>query len=331
MKKLSISWSIKKIMQNINKGNIIFNHPIQRKTGQWTKEQKSLLIHSMLSDYPIPPLYAIKDKMKDNKYSILDGKQRLTIIKDFMEDKFNLLNVPPVIIDDIEFDINGLKFSGLQEELKDELKDVNLLIYIFEDCSEYEIEEIFFRLNNGTALTKDQKTKAKLGAELAMYIDDILNYDLFINKASFSAYQIKRAEDQGCILQTLMLLNEYTTSKYGSNEILKFAVYFRYNHTQSQLDRCKDLFSKLGNAFDKKHKLIKKVNIPMFIMSLKFSEDMEIPFEEFKDWINSFVNKYDTNSEYAYYCGNHTTNKDSVNKRIDLICEDLLEYISKNK
>ena len=328
MNKLSVSWTMKKIIRNIDKNNILFNHPIQRKSEQWIIDQKSLYVHSILADYPIPPLYAIKDLETDNKYSILDGKQRLTTGASFAKDEFALSDVPEVIIDGESYEISGLKFSELPEELKDAFYDANLLMYIFEDCDEDEIEEIFYRLNNGTALTKDQKTRAKLGIELVKYIDGILNLDFFKKKANFTNYQLKRSEDQTCVLQTLMLITNYDFKKFGNTETEKFATNFRHNCKQKDLDLCKNLFIKLNDAFDKKNKLIKKIHIPMFATTLKSSEEMDIPFNKFKEWINNFVNTYDANSEYSKCCSNHTTNKEVVHKRIDLMLNSLVNYVS---
>lgn len=206
MNKLSVSWTIKKIVQNIDKGKILFNHLMQRKSNQWSEEQKSLLIHSLVSDYPIPPLYAIQDDTDSSKYSVLDGKQRLINISEYIKNNWSLTeDTPNVLIDGKEYKIAGQFYKELNENVKDELKDASLLMYIFEDCSEDEIEEIFYRLNNGTALTKDQKTRAKLGSNLIKFIDQILELDFFKKKAYFTKYQLRKAEDQTCVLQTLML------------------------------------------------------------------------------------------------------------------------------
>jgi len=328
MKKLNISWTAKKIVQNINKGNILFNHPIQRKSEQWSLEQKSLLIHSILAGYPIPPFFAVKDEEDDTKYSVLDGKQRLTTIDAYVKDGFKLSDVPKVKIDNDSYELSGLTFSELPQELKDELHDVNLVMYIFEDCTEEEIEEIFYRLNNGTALTRDQKTRAKLGNDLAIFIDEILDLDFFKKKACFTKSQLRRAEDQTCILQTLMLITDYKFSNFGGDVVADFVEHFRISHTEDQLNLCKELFAKLNDAFDKKHKLIKKINIPMYAMTLKESQEIDITFEDFKLWINNFVDIYDTSSEYASYCNKNTTNKDKVNKRLNLMLDSLMEYVS---
>ncbi|AQS42482.1 DUF262 domain-containing protein [Bacillus velezensis] len=76
------------------KGKIRFDHPIQRKGGQWDKSAKSLFINSMANGYPIPPFYALKE---DGVYWILDGQQRLTTAINFMNNKFVLNEDTPEV------------------------------------------------------------------------------------------------------------------------------------------------------------------------------------------------------------------------------------------
>lgn len=330
MEKTSVNFTIKKIIQKINKGNIKFNcNGVQRKEDQWSPDKKSLLIHSVLGNYPIPPIYTYTDD--EGNYQVLDGKQRLTIIYSYINNEFSLLNIPEVVIDGEEYEINGLKFSELQEELQDEIYGASLLMYIFTDCSEDEVEEIFFRLNNGESLTRGQQTRAKLGSELISFVDSVVSSNFFKEKANFTKFQIKKSQDETCILQTLMLLKEYPYKKFGSDDVLKFVESYRNTCNQTELEKFKNLFVKLGEAFDKKNKLLKKIHIPMFIMALKTSKEMDIPFNKFKEWINNFVNTYDTKSEYGKLCCGNTTNKEKVSRRLELINESLINYVTQEE
>lgn len=330
MEKTSVNFTIKKIMQKINKGNIKFNcNGVQRKEDQWSPDKKSLLIHSVLGNYPIPPIYTYTDD--EGNYQVLDGKQRLTIIHGYINNEFSLSNVPEVIIDGEEYEISGLKFSQLPEELQDEIYGASLIMYIFTDCSEEEVSEIFFRLNNGESLNSMQQTRSKLGASLISFVDDTLKLPFFKEKANFTKFQIKKSQDETCILQTLMLLKEYPYKKFGSDDILKFVESYRNTCNKTELEKFKNLFIKLNEAFEKKNKLLKKIHIPMFIMALKTSEEMDIPFDKFKKWINNFVSSYDTKSEYGKLCSGNTTNKEKVSKRLELINYSLINYVTQEE
>jgi uncharacterized protein with ParB-like and HNH nuclease domain len=59
----------------------------------WTKEQKQSLILTLLKDQKINPFVVVQkdvNKTKENKYEweVIDGKQRLTTIFDFLDNKF---------------------------------------------------------------------------------------------------------------------------------------------------------------------------------------------------------------------------------------------------
>src|SRR6185312_15419167 len=70
----------------------------QRRGGIWNLERKQLLIDSILNEYDIPKLYFhhilpwySKDKFDSKfKYAVIDGRQRLSTILDFLDDKFPL-------------------------------------------------------------------------------------------------------------------------------------------------------------------------------------------------------------------------------------------------
>ena len=52
-------------------------------------------------------------------------------------------------------------FSGLDEEMQDVINSYSLTVYYFEDISDDEVNELFFRLNNGQQLTTYQKFRTR--------------------------------------------------------------------------------------------------------------------------------------------------------------------------
>lgn len=329
MKKFSISLSVKKIINMINNNEILFNHPIQRHNNQWNLEQKSLLVHSIIMDYPIPPVYSVKNV--DGNYQILDGKQRLTSLDEYVNNGFELTDMPEVIINDEVYNLEGLLYKDLPQAVVDEIKDNSILLYIYDSVTDENIENIFFRLNNGVSLSKNQQSRAVLGSKLIICIDDILKLPFFKEKINFTSTQLKKSEDQQVILQTLMLITEYNFKKFSNDDILQFAEYLRGNHNQSDLDLCKNLFIELNEAFETKEKWLRKIHIPGLVMSLKTAKEMNIPFDKFKEWIHYFIGSYDTKGDYGLTCSQRTTNKETVARRLELIKNNMIEYITKEK
>ena len=102
--------SLQSLVKDMNKGTINLSHKLQRPEGQWNRKQKSDLIDSLLRHYPINPTYAIVEE--DGTLSVIDGVQRLSTIRDYIENIFALSkNINGIIIngeeknDDTPYDI----------------------------------------------------------------------------------------------------------------------------------------------------------------------------------------------------------------------------------
>lgn len=332
-------FTVKNIIENTDNKNIIYDHPLQRKPGQWDKEQKSLLIHSIVIGYAIPQIYALQlcDNF-DDAFTVLDGMQRFTTVYDFVHDGFHLSgNMPLVTIrrrktitDDIgnrravfvneEYDISNKKFSELEEKMQDRIIDFQFSVILLSDCTDEDIENQFYRLNNGTPLTKDQKARVILGDDLAAFIDTQETKDFFATKAYFNSSQRKQGAIQTCILQTLMLVMDYPYKDIGNNSVIDFAKWFRPNHRESDLEYCADIFDKLNEAIPETktlNRLLKKINIPIFAYHVQTADEIGMDIKSYGKCILSFLEAYTPECEYAEYCGSGAYKKDKVKARMD--------------
>jgi hypothetical protein len=86
----SKQFSVKLIEEMINNGDIDLNPDFQRNF-VWNSIQKSRLIESILLRIPLPMFYFAEER--DGLISVVDGLQRLTTIKEFMDNKFPLKNL----------------------------------------------------------------------------------------------------------------------------------------------------------------------------------------------------------------------------------------------
>lgn len=160
LKKFNCQWNGKKIAKEIEKGNLLFDCSIQRGL-VWDLDRKSLLINSMIEDYPIPAFYFAK--RDDGKYDALDGKQRSNTISTFINNEFELSENCPSVMDENgnECEIAGSKFEDLPEWIQDQILNYSLTIYYFDGIIEEEIHELFYRINNGKPLTSIELTRVK--------------------------------------------------------------------------------------------------------------------------------------------------------------------------
>lgn len=170
LQKASIVWSAKQISSMVKNGKINFEHISQRSL-VWERARKSNLIESLILSYPVPQVYARRivgeeDKKGDKIYFILDGKQRLSTIKEFLNDEFALTKLLPVTYFDDELneevllDISNKKFSELPDGLKDLLNTVTFNIVYFDNLTKEEERTLFRKLNNGKPLSTKSRTLA---------------------------------------------------------------------------------------------------------------------------------------------------------------------------
>lgn len=163
----SITWTCKQIVKMIDKETISFKNVVQR-SFVWEKHRMSELIWSIIMGYPIPPIYAergdsVNDKVKI--YDVMDGQQRNTTIYKYLKDEFALTQLKPIPYLDEEgnectVDISGKKFSELEEELQDIIKDATITVKYYDNLEQYQKAEMFRRLNNGKPLSTKSRTLA---------------------------------------------------------------------------------------------------------------------------------------------------------------------------
>ena len=170
LQKASIVWSAKQISSMVKNGKINFEHISQRSL-VWERARKSNLIESLILSYPVPQVFARRIVGEENKkgnstYFILDGKQRLSTIKEFLNDEFALTKLQPVtyfddeLNEEVTLDISNKKFSDLPDGLKDLLNTVTFSIVYFDNLTKDEEKIMFRKLNNGKALSTKSRTLA---------------------------------------------------------------------------------------------------------------------------------------------------------------------------
>ena len=145
----------RKLFELLCSEKIDINPDYQRLGKIWTKEKKQLLIDSVLNDYDIPKIYfhylaSSSRELNDSKklLAIIDGKQRIETIQDFMLNKFRISD-NFVYIKDSSINLKGYTYQRLQDEYPKIAFDFNNYIFdfVFIETDERErIEELFLRL-----------------------------------------------------------------------------------------------------------------------------------------------------------------------------------------
>lgn len=135
----------------------------------WKKSQMDRFIESILLEFPIPGIFLVKQS--DNKNLVLDGQQRLTTLKKYLDNDFPLGNT-------VLKKYQGKKFRDLDESDKRILEDTSIqtttLISMPEMGDMRAIYQIFERINSGgTQLTAHEIRMALYAGPIVDFIQDL--------------------------------------------------------------------------------------------------------------------------------------------------------------
>lgn len=203
------TWSIREIFQK-RKENILIIDPEYQRNVVWDKKKKTSFIESLFMEIIVPPIYVVeispKEVLEENRYEVVDGKQRLSAIDEFLK------NILILNEDALEYyrDLFGKKsFVEINENYPEKIRQLLsyvLDVYVITANSPSETKyDIFARLNKGSEPLKvNELRKALYCSEVTQFIDKYLvslkteNKELFEEyKKLFSENDIKRYNDYG--------------------------------------------------------------------------------------------------------------------------------------
>ena len=313
MKSVKQTFVVEKLSKMNARKGLDFNFVIQRKENIWDLKRKSMLIHSILTDFPIPALYATKN---GRSYSFIDGKQRLTCVLDYINGGFSLDKTTTAVSNT---EIAEKKFESLPESFQKKLLEHKFEIYRIDEATMDELEELFYRLNNGMPLKRIETTRAILGGKLLLYIEDIANTPFFQKKINVSKSARQRFVDQELVLQILSLIHNRQAG-FSGREIEAFVKDLRKKELQSELvTKMQNVCYYLNEAFPKKEKFLRKLHIPMlFMLALENQEKAKLVSpQDFGEWATRFFEEMPESYFNASQSG--SAKKDNVQKRISIM------------
>ena len=135
--------SVKYMLELMDQNLIELNPGYQRRRVWKDNKKKSLLIESLMLRIPIPAFYFYENE--DGKYQVIDGQQRLTTIKEFVDGKFRLTG-----LEYLGKDYNKKRFENLDTKYAQRIYRTQIAVNILDARSPRNvIYDIFRRVNTG--------------------------------------------------------------------------------------------------------------------------------------------------------------------------------------
>lgn len=333
-------WNVRKLNKNAEK--LRFDLAIQRNE-VWNDEQRSLFMHTLITGYPFPPVYAVKDD--EDIMWFLDGKQRISAVLRFVNEGFMLSqNTPPVIEEDgngneVSINIAGKKFSELSQEHQTEILDADFDIYNMTGITEEHRDEMFYRLNNGSPLRNVEITRAIASSKIMEFIKEIVSRPFFHTSVNISEKMRNRFVDEEMLLQIVSLIEankstfdrqEFVYISCNGPDIRKFVKEIRDSGIP---DDTKAIISNVTNylseAFPVEDSKLKKVHVPMlFLMAAKFALPNQIPPMKFSGWVQGFFDRLSPGSPYNNASRAGSAKRENIEKRLSAMRSDYFDHIN---
>lgn len=120
----------------------------------WPVDKQSRLIESTLMRIPLPVFYVAE--AKDGRIIVVDGLQRLTTFRRYLDNEFALAGLEDTS-NDAKNPLSGKRFADLPVNLRERIEDTQLILYILDPkAPERARLDIFDRVNSGVPLSRQQ-------------------------------------------------------------------------------------------------------------------------------------------------------------------------------
>ncbi len=132
--------------------------PEYQRRHRWSVERKSRLIESFLMNVPVPPVFLYERDLA--RFEVMDGRQRLTALSEFYDNKFALKGLQ------YWSDLDGRTYSQLPSKVRDGIdrRYISSIILLKETAATEEQaamlkKVVFERLNSGGVELSSQETR----------------------------------------------------------------------------------------------------------------------------------------------------------------------------
>lgn len=318
---------VAKMFSNKNKYNDITDY---QRNYVWSTKNRSLLIESFIMNVPIPPIFLYERDY--SFYEILDGKQRISSIVMFYNDKFALEGL------EVWSELNGKTYSTLPIRIKEGLdrRYISSIIMLKESAKDtFEVNKlkkmVFERLNSGGEKLYPQESRNaifggpfnELCKELSKNKTFRLIWGFRKNKIQLSLFE----EDDE-------ITNNDTMHMKDVELVLRFFAFRQISSFEGNLNAFLDMYLNNANKFE--NELQKRLKT-LFVDTINFAFDLfnEHPFRMWSKKKEKIVgSKFAVRTIYdplMQVLSQYLNNKEILLGKKQLIQSEYIDFLIENE
>jgi hypothetical protein len=305
--------TIEQLLRRIDEEVLNLAPDFQRQAGIWNNDAKSRLIESILIRIPLPAFYI--DATNEDEWLVVDGLQRLSALKQFVNDKTLKLS-------GLEYLNNELKdktYDELERRYQRRILETQVTVYLIEKGTPIEVKyNIFKRINTGGVPLSPQELRHALNpGKASKFLVRLAESKEFRQVINLSESKKKRMDDREFVLGFLaFMLTSYKDYKEETRDSFLSKSLSKINNlSEAELIRIEQKFKQAmiasvdifgQNAFRKisnKNKKKYPVNKSLFeVWSVNLSqlddEDIQTLKKRKQELIDSFSNYVDNDKDF---------------------------------
>lgn len=191
---------------------VVLDSSFQREN-VWKIQQKRELIESILMGLPLPIFYFNEDKT--GRLIVIDGRQRLGAIFEYMDNVFALDNLK------ILKDFNKKKFDNLDSVFRSKIEDYQMIAHVIQSTTPDRVKfDIFDRVNRaGTQLNKQEIRNALYQGQSTQLLNDLVLTKEFNEATEQYFTKDKRMKNKYLVLRFIAFYLYYNNKLYKDNAI----------------------------------------------------------------------------------------------------------------
>ena len=252
----------------------------QRQADQWKDDKKSLFILSVLTGKDLSEI--IVYKKPDGNYAVIDGKQRITTLREFLnnEDESVLKlgsKEEPHYLDGKKFnkEINeegNPTFEGLDEDYQDIIRNCKLRVEELIGYTDEEADEQFKLKNSGVVVNLSQILKLGIKEDRAAKLQELIN-DEATKRFKISEASKKKDVVRDVIIKSILLINNPDITSFSTKDIYNDLNKLGNKEFNASCKKLEKAFEALRKTDNSKRDWLTSTSIPFAMYALAGGAD----------------------------------------------------------